>query len=108
MIDPNGIPPSSAGHSMGQRKMMPNPARWRRLRVAILDRDGWRCTNPECGRAGRLEVDHIQPLEKGGAMYDPANLQTLCRTCHIAKTAAQNRKPAPADVQEWRDFMGYS
>ena len=46
-----------------------------------------------CGRAGRLECDHINPLERepGQDPYDPNGLQTLCRTCHLAKTADERR-----------------
>ena len=29
-------------------------AAWKRLRVSILERDGWRCTR--CGKSGQLEV----------------------------------------------------
>lgn len=57
---------------------------------AVLDRDGWRCR-----RVGRMEVDHVVPLDRGGDPWDMANLQTLCRGCHIAKTAAENRRPRP-------------
>ena len=61
-------------------------ARWRRVRLAVLERDGWRCR--KCGRAaGRLEVDHIVPLNKGGAAYELANLQALCRGDHFRKSA---------------------
>ena len=79
--------------------------RWRRLRRAALDRDGWRCQS--CGRAGRLEADHVVPLERGGEPWDPENLQTLCRTCHIAKTSAERRpgrQSSPA-VQRWVDLV---
>jgi 5-methylcytosine-specific restriction endonuclease McrA len=34
-------------------------------------------------------VDHIVPLDQGGAAYDPANLQVLCIACHNAKTKAE-------------------
>ena len=64
--------------------------RWRGARRAALERDGWRCV--KCGKAGRLEVDHIQPLHKGGAPFDLGNLRTLCRGCHIARTAQDKRK----------------
>ncbi len=65
--------------------------RWARARRNVLDRDGWRCLN--CGRAGRLEVDHVIALRNGGEPWDMGNLQTLCRApCHFAKTAAENRK----------------
>ena len=56
--------------------------RWRKLRLEVLDRDRWRCQ--ACGKAGMLEVDHIQPLEDGGS-DEPDNLQVLCRGCHIDK-----------------------
>lgn len=32
-------------------------------------------------------TDHIRPINQGGRMRDPANLQTLCRACHALKTA---------------------
>ena len=68
--------------------------RWRGVRLRILDRDGWRCL--DCGRAGKLEVDHKQPLQFGGDVYESDNLQTLCRTCHISKTRVENRRPDAA------------
>lgn len=43
-----------------------------------------------CAAEGKLvsatEVDHIQPLAQGGAQFDPANLQSLCRRHHAGKT----------------------
>ncbi len=56
---------------------------WRRLRLEIIRRDGDRCT--VCGATAQLEVDHIMAWERGGAWYDPANLQTVCRRCHNRK-----------------------
>lgn len=64
--------------------------RWAALRREILERDGWRCV--QCGRAGRLEVDHAIPLHKQGDPWAKSNLQTLCRSCHLAKTAKENRE----------------
>ena len=77
---------------------------WERVRRVVLDRDAWRCQR--CGGYGN-EADHIQPLEQGGAMFDPANLQCLCRGCHIAKTlgeaeAAGRVTPGRAD---WRALI---
>lgn len=73
--------------------------RWERFARSIKTRDGWRCC--ECGRAGRLEVDHRVPLHLGGAPWDPDNCQALCRGCHFAKTAAENRRPVPPEVAAW-------
>ena len=66
--------------------------RWEFARKAALDRDGFRCV--ECGRAGRMEVHHIQPLDRGGMAlaYDLLNLKTLCRECHIAKSTTLPRE----------------
>ena len=60
-----------------------NSRRWARSRRRALDRAGWRCA--ACGDYGN-EVDHIKPLERGGAPFDETNLQALCRGCHISKT----------------------
>ena len=73
---------------------------WARIRRQVLDRDGWRCR--ACGRPGRLEVDHVLPLERGGT-NDLSNLQTLCPGCHIRKTRTE-RRPQSAEQQEWRAF----
>jgi len=40
-----------------------------------------------CGALG-FPVDHIVPLEQGGADED-SNKQTLCQPCHDAKTARE-------------------
>ena len=66
---------------------------WAKIRRRVFDRDGWRCRN--CGRSGRLECDHVRPVERGGAVYDLGNLQTLCRSCHIRKTRVENRQDWP-------------
>ena len=33
-----------------------------------------------------VEVDHIQRIADGGDWFDPANLQSLCHSCHSRKT----------------------
>lgn len=71
-----------------------DPRRWEKLRLEVLERDGYRCRF--CGRAGRLECDHVQPLHMGGLPYELDNLQALCRGCHIAKTRQENRRDDPA------------
>ena len=63
--------------------------RWQVVRRQILERDGWRCRR--CDKSGILEVDHIRPIKSCGDWYDPENLQTLCRNCHLKKSAAESR-----------------
>ena len=65
--------------------------RWQLTRLRVFERDGWRCVS--CCGAGRLECDHVRPLADGGDPYDMDNLQSLCRTCHRAKTAGENAGP---------------
>ena len=60
---------------------------WEKLRLVILERDRWLCQH--CIKQGRSEiatdVDHITPKYQGGG-DDPDNLQSLCKSCHRAKT----------------------
>lgn len=64
-----------------------NRRRWAHVRYHVLRRDAWKCR--QCDRRGRLEVDHIIPIYRGGKKYDFANLQTLCRDCHFAKSSRE-------------------
>ena len=69
----------------------------------MFERDGYRCVM--CGRAGRLECDHILPLQLGGDPWALDNLQTLCRSCHIQKTAGENRRELTLAEEAWRRLM---
>ena len=75
---------------------------WRLVRLRALDRDSWKCRT--CGRAGRLEVDHVTPLDDGGELYALSNLQSLCRRCHIEKTRGENTPESP-ERTAWRDLL---
>ena len=60
---------------------------WPKVRLAVLQRDGWLCrvAGPTCkGRA--TTVDHVVPLSRGGARLDPGNLQAACRGCQTWRT----------------------
>ena len=76
--------------------------RWAAVRFRVLDGDGWRCQT--CGAYGN-EVDHVIPLSRGGSPYAVANLQTLCRGCHIEKTRGENERHDPAR-DAWRKPRG--
>jgi hypothetical protein len=59
-----------------------------RLRLRVLDRDGYRCVL--CGRSPATEVgvvlhlDHIMPVADGGlTTYE--NLRTLCQQCNLGR-----------------------
>ena len=94
-----------AKNGMSRNHVRLNWRRWARTRRAVFERDGWRCVR--CGRAGRLECDHVVPLEAdpGQDPYDPDGLQTLCGSCHIRKTAAENRRPLTPEELAWRGLV---
>jgi 5-methylcytosine-specific restriction endonuclease McrA len=50
--------------------------KWKKLRITVLDRDGWICAI--CGGVADT-VDHIYPRVKGGDMWALDNLQSLCK-----------------------------
>lgn len=83
---------------------------WRQVRLLALARDGHRCV--ECRGTARLAVDHITPVDRGGAPFDLANLQTLCRLCHNVKSAIDRRNGAHSSTmgvkpQRGGDGAGY-
>ena len=82
-----------------------NARRWGVVRRRVFVRDGWRCV--ECGRAGRLECDHVMPMQRepGQDPFDVNGLQALCRSCHIKKTARENRRPLTDAEAAWRELV---
>ena len=79
-------------------------ARWKRVRRAAIERDGYRCRH--CGKAaGRFEVDHVIPLSKGGEPYDLENCQTLCRPCHFDKTTRDQGGVPHAPDAGWKRLV---
>jgi len=74
------------GHGRGGRP-------WRRLREAVLKRDGYLCQ--PCKREGRIteatEVDHLVNLAEGGT-DDSSNLQGICAGCHKVKTQMEAQR----------------
>lgn len=74
-----------------QRGRAPDPRlteRWRKMAKRAIRRQPW-CSNPDCeheiSRANPLQGDHIVSLAAGGAPFDEANVQVLCRKCNRAK-----------------------
>ena len=90
---------------MGRHHQKLNHRKWAEVRLRVLDRDNWRCR--VCGKYGN-EVDHVTPLDRGGAAYDEVNLQTLCGGiggCHAAKTRGENSLPRSAAELEWDIYV---
>ena len=87
----------------------PNKRRWAAVRWAVFNRDGWRCVS--CGAPGRLECDHRVPIHRmpdDADLYALEGLQTLCRSCHIHKTGAENRAaaaPSGPEAKAWNRLV---
>ncbi|MGX8703542.1 MAG: HNH endonuclease [bacterium] len=61
---------------------------WRRVRARYIS------LHPICeicGRAAAEVVDHIVPINQGGAPLDESNFQALCSTCHNRKSGRESR-----------------
>jgi 5-methylcytosine-specific restriction endonuclease McrA len=89
------IPAENPNASRGKDTQIYRRAPWRTLRARIL------ADEPYCRLCAQQEritdatmVDHIIPIEKGGAPLDPANCQPLCNRCHAIKSA-KDKKSMP-------------
>ena len=47
-----------------------------------------------------MECHHVVAVSAGGAELDPANLATICRSCHIAMHRRES-----ADRAAWRRYL---
>ena len=78
---------------------------WDKLRAEVMKRDHGLCQ--PCDQEGRVTVahavDHITPKALGGT-DDLANLQAICRECHIGKTmrdSGKTRRKRGCDINGW-------
>lgn len=54
----------------------------KKIRTFIFNRDKNKCL--KCGKKTNLQIDHINPISKGGE-NKLSNLQTLCNSCNSIK-----------------------
>lgn len=70
---------------------------WDAARTYVIHRDRFTCQACRTRfRVAELEVDHRLEIARGGPALEYENLQTICRRCHRAKTAAFLRERARA------------
>lgn len=59
---------------------------WRRLRLVILERDGWRCRiRGEGCTLKATDADHIISRGDGGDPWDVTNLRAACAHCNRSR-----------------------
>ena len=77
-------------------------AAWRATAYAAKRRDCWLCVR--CAKAGRTVaarvVHHRQAINDGGALLDPGNLESVCRSCH---EEIHGRGPSEQE-KDWNTF----
>ena len=80
--------------SLAEAKTFRSSRRWQNTRAAYLSAHPV-CADPFTQHAEMIQaagqVDHIVPLEIGGAKTDWNNLQSLCTGCHAKKSQSERR-----------------
>lgn len=84
-------------HNFKPNERVKNPfyhtTQWRKLRLLVLAQQPY-CT--KCEQLGyyisATVVDHITPIEQGGALTSLDNLQPLCTRCHNSKSGKEKNK----------------
>ena len=79
--------------------------RWAAVRAKVLERDGWTCRRPGCGRYANI-AHHDPPLHvDAGDPYNPDKIYAICRGCH-ADVHADLREPSKVGGRDdWRAAM---
>lgn len=88
------LPPrETQGRRLHANSAFYQSSRWRRLRQIKLNADP---ICEECRSRGLVTeatvVDHIVPINEGGAALDLRNLQSLCDACHNRKSGREAHK----------------
>jgi 5-methylcytosine-specific restriction endonuclease McrA len=71
---------------MAFKRGRPYDRGWRKVRLFILERDGWLCQirGPKCTKRA-TQVDHRIPVIAGGSWLDPDNLRASCERCNKSR-----------------------
>jgi 5-methylcytosine-specific restriction protein A len=68
-------------------------AAWKKLRLQVLDRDGYRCQlrYPDVCTGHATQVDHVHNTAAGGAELDADNCAAACSPCNARKSSAEGK-----------------
>lgn len=81
------------------RRSLYNSATWARVRPAVLERDGHRCTIRARGCTGvATQVDHVVSVVEGGSWFDPENLRASCTHCNLSRGGHGGWEKAPTRI----------
>jgi 5-methylcytosine-specific restriction endonuclease McrA len=83
---------------------------WRKLRLAVLERDGWTCGycratlhRRRCSTTGCAycpHVDHRVPKAQGGGDH-PSNLLASCARCNLSRSADGKASTPTGRSRQW-------
>lgn len=90
--------PAMTYAELRQRRRLYKGKRWQSVRLQVLRRDNWQCT--ECGCWGNV-AHHIDGYGDVDAFYDADNLRTVCQQCH----KKLHSKPLSLEAKKWRSFV---
>lgn len=72
------------GQKYAKKAASQMPNGWARVRLEVLQRDGFKCRYCNKVDRDRMEVDHVIPRASGGSSL-PENLVAACRSCNRKK-----------------------
>ena len=71
----------------GRTRMPPPKRKWTSSeKRSVGARQEWKCARCATLLPATFEVDHVQPLHRGGADCVQTNAEALCNRCHARKT----------------------
>lgn len=75
--------PNWQGGKTNKLKMLRNSTEYKLWRVAVFERDGYKCVWCGSSKSGNLEADHIKPFAIFPDLrFAIDNGRTLCKDCH--------------------------
>jgi 5-methylcytosine-specific restriction endonuclease McrA len=75
--------------------------RWERIRLRVLNRDGWACRVVQGCPKPATVADHVIPVYDGmpdSLFFDPANLRAACRNHNLARGLTEDLVPVSTAV----------
>lgn len=85
-----GHPPAAKARRWSATDPRYRTYRWRKLRLAVLRRDGYRCWVRGCPITGNVcdHIDAVSSTTTDAEFFDPTRLRASCRPHNIARAYA--------------------
>jgi 5-methylcytosine-specific restriction endonuclease McrA len=77
--------------------------KWRKVRAAVLERDGHRCRIKLADYCTSVATEVHHTVSREAAGDDPTHLVAACRTCNVKVGEPGRHDPAPRVNAWWED-----